>query len=265
MTRQRAAFWTILGAAAAAAAAGGLFFALRGGAGEPPPPPKAPTAQATSRPARRQIPDAKRTRAERPNADRKTAGAGRRRFVDPTESFSEKDRALYNAVQDALDAEDYERTRAAAEAACRSANPDVRLQAVDALSWFGEKALADLTPLMADADEDVAQAAVNAWEMALVDVEDNAFKLTASRMAMKVIRDSQTLVSIGAQFVAAATEMIESAADEKAANAIREQAVRTLAEIIRDAGPESLRADAAKGLYEDLTGNDWDAEGGESE
>lgn len=263
MTRQRAAFWSVLGAAAVVSAAAGFFFALRGGA-DAPPSPKASAAKEPSKLARRQIPDAVRPRAKQPVAERKVERV-RRRFADPTESFSKKDRALYNAVQDALDAEDYERTRTAAEEACRSANPAVRLQAVDALSWFGEKALADLTPLMADKNEDVAQAAANAWEMALVDVEDNAFKFMASQMAMKAIRDSQTLVSIGAQFVATATEMIDSATDEKAAKAVREQAVQTLSEIIRDADPKSLRADAAKDLYEDLTGREWNAEGGESE
>lgn len=109
-----------------------------------------------------------------------------RKIADPRDDMSAADRALYDAVQEALDAEDFARTRTAALRAYRSANPDVRLQAVEALGWFGEKALVDLVPMMGDANEDVAQEAATE----LVDAAEGD---EASRLRVEAI---QTLVDL---------------------------------------------------------------------
>lgn len=178
-----------------------------------------------------------------------------RKIADPRDDMSAADRALYDAVQDALDAEDFARTRAAALRAYRSANPDVRLQAVEALGWFGEKALVDLVPMMGDANEDVAQEAANAWEGGLAEVEDTGLKLAFARTALKAIANADTLTMIGAQFSSAATELID-AAEGEAASRLRVEAIQALVDLMDQPGSPK-RAEISRELYEEITGHSW--------
>ena len=178
-----------------------------------------------------------------------------RKIADPRDDMSAADRALYDAVQEALDAEDFARTRAAALRAYRSANPDVRLQAVEALGWFGEKALVDLVPMMGDANEDVAQEAANAWEGGLAEVEDTSLKLAFARTALKGISDANALTMIGAQFSSAATELVDAAEGDEASR-LRVEAIQTLVDLMDQPGSPK-RAEVARELYEEITGHGW--------
>ena len=179
-----------------------------------------------------------------------------RKIADPRDDMSAADRALYDAVQEALDAEDFARTRAAALRAYRSANPDVRLQAVEALGWFGEKALVDLVPMMGDANEDVAQEAANAWEGGLAEVEDTSLKLAFARTALKAISDANALTMIGAQFSSAATEYIDEV-DEGTEESLdrRVDVLQSLVDMIGSSN-NSL-SDVGRDLYEEITGHNW--------
>ncbi len=205
-----------------------------------------------ARPMRAVVPQVAST-----NQVQKATAKKRRRMADPLAGLSPADRALYTAVQDALDAEDFAKTKAAAEEAYKSTNSEVRLQAVEALGWFGPRGLAELTPMMADADEDVAQAATDAWELGLADIEDANSRFAISQMALTSIRNSQSLVTIGAQFVAAATDLIDATSDEEKAFNYRVQAVQTIVDMLEGASENSLRADVTKDIYEDLTGHAW--------
>ncbi len=191
------------------------------------------------------------------NQPQKATAKKGRRMADPLAGLSSAERALYTAVQDALDAEDFERTKVAAEEAYKSTNSEVRLQAVEALGWFGPKGLAELTPMMADADEDVAQAATDAWELGLADVEDANSRFAISQMALTSIKNSQSLITIGAQFVAAATDLIDATADEEEVHNYRVQAVQTIVDMLDSADGNLLRVDVTKDIYEDLTGHAW--------
>lgn len=179
-----------------------------------------------------------------------------RKIADPRDDMSAADRALYDAVQEALDADDFARTRAAALRAYRSANPDVRLQAVEALGWFGEKALVDLVPMMGDANEDVAQEAANAWEGGLAEVEDTSLKLAFARTALKAISDANALTMIGAQFSSAATEYIDEV-DEGTEESLdrRVDVLQSLVDMIGSSN-NSL-SDVGRDLYEEITGHNW--------
>ena len=239
-------FWIILGLAIVGVAGVCLFRnqATKGSPGESP--------EGKTRTMRTVTPQVATT-----NQSQKVTAKKRRRMADPLEDLSPTDRALYTAVQDALDAEDLEKTKLAAEEAYKSMNPDVRLQAVEALGWFGPKGLAELTPMMADANEDVAQAATDAWELGLADIEDADSRFAISQMALTSIRNSQSLVTIGAQFVAAATDLIDGTPDEEKALNYRVQAVQTIVDMLDGAGENSSRADVTKDIYEDLTGHVW--------
>ena len=112
------------------------------------------------------------------------------------ESLSPRDRACVEAIQAALDDNDYARLLPSITTASKSASSDVRAQAVEALRWFGKKALAELTMFMADNDDDVRTSACDAWTSALFEVEDPTLKGKLVVSAMEVLTDADLLESM---------------------------------------------------------------------
>lgn len=234
-----------------------LAVALAGGAAalllRTPRPAEKPDAD--GRPREGEAADAPRQRPSRPADARPRPKPAEAALPDDREGMSEADRRLSDAVQAALDAEDFARTRDAARKAGRSANAEVRLQTVEALGWFGQKALVDLVPFMGDPDKAVAKAAADAWEFGLMEVIDPGFKFTAAHEALKTVGDPDALSMIGAQFAAAATERID-AADGAAAERLRVQAVQALVDLM-EAADGTKRAEVSRELYEEITGQRW--------
>lgn len=230
--------------------AGGGVAAYRMGFGANRPTEAADAA--TERRVASEVPSARAASGKRPAKGAKVA----RRFADPRTSLSDADRKLYDAVQEALDADDFERTRAAALKAYQSENPDVRQQAVEALGWFGEKSLVDLVTMMADSSEEVASAAANAWEVGLSDVADASLKFAIAQTALGAIGNPDTLTLVGAQFAASAMELIDGASDEKTAERRRVEAVQALVDLM-GASATSKRAEVSRELYEEITGHRW--------
>ena len=171
------------------------------------------------------------------------------------DNLSEADRKLCEAVQDALDAEDAARTIELASQLLVSENPEARSHAVDALGWFGPEALPELTMLMGDADEDVAQNAINAWESGVSEIDDAAARLKVSGMAMKAIFSKDALQSIAAQFSTAATELIDAEEDAQTAFDKRVEVVQSVVDLIDS--PNSTLSEVGRDLYEDITGHEW--------
>ncbi len=166
-----------------------------------------------------------------------------------------EERKLAKAVQDALDEDDFNGVQKAAQEALKCANPDVRRDAVDALAWFGEKALADLTPLMSDRDEDVAQAAIDGWEQGLSEIEEPSDRLNISYLALSALQDENALEAISSQFSYAATDYIDGTDDEKVERERRVEVVQSLVDMI--SSPNAKTSKAGKELYEEVTGNRW--------
>ncbi len=165
------------------------------------------------------------------------------------------DRNLAESVQNALDREDYAATLKAAGKALNSTNAEVRLHAVEALGWFGKRALAELTPCMADSDENVAQSAANAWELALSEIEDAKERFDVALLALTTISAKDPLRMIGSQFANAATDLIEGIEDEQSAAEKRIGVVQAVADII--CGDQPSQAAAAREIYEEITGHEW--------
>ena len=117
---------------------------------------------------------------------------------------------------------------------------DIRQAMVDTLGWFGEKALPELTPFLADADEDVRENAMNEWSMALSSIEDDGVKISTVELAMGVLRDEDALEEISGEYIGV---------DEKLA-------VESLSRIIDGGGSEEGVA-KAKETYEFVTGDEW--------
>ena len=114
-------------------------------------------------------------------------------FLD---ELSERDRKLVLSVQDGLDEENFNAVSKAADVALKSKNPVVREAAIEALGWFGPQALPELTPLMADPDESVAQTAASQWELALGDIEEAETRAEVATAVMKTLANKEALESI---------------------------------------------------------------------
>lgn len=183
-------------------------------------------------------------------------GTKRAKVAGKASDMSAADQKLYDAVQDAWDSEDFGQTVKCALTAYKSSNPEVRQQAVDALGWFGEKALPELTPMMADSDEGVASSAQSAWELALSEVESAAERVGIAQLALQTISNADALQMIGSQFANAASDLINGEENEEKANGYRKDVVQGIVDIMGDKS-NAARTEAAKEIYESVTCHEW--------
>ena len=187
-------------------------------------------------------------------------------FDDPEHPYSAEDKQIALRLQDALDAYGGGGGPArkdllswAAKAAA-SENPVVRKRAIDAYSWVGKDALAELTPLMADPDSEVAEEAIDSVENALTDIGDQEelFTLSASYLGtFSANEDAITMLS--GIMEGAAMQIVEPDDPDNAAHVARAaqnrfDVVDALTQMI-DAGGKV--AEAAKESFETITSQDW--------
>lgn len=174
--------------------------------------------------------------------------------ADMFAGLSGADRTLAEAVFAALETGELAATLEVAAKALASSNPEVRSHGIEALSWFGSDALPELTGAMADPDEEVSEAAENAWEVALAEVGDPARRFAIAAAALGSLSNADHLGAIAGHLSGAALEMVDSEDDEAKANDKRITVVQTLVDLIE--ADETASAEA-KEAYEDITGNEW--------
>lgn len=182
----------------------------------------------------------------------------RARDEKPVEIFSHLtgvDRRFAEAVQTALDNDDFKATVEAVQKAMTSTNVEVRINAVEALAWFGTEALPELTACMTDADEEVRQVAESEWELAIqgIDALDTRFRIVT--LAFSKLVDKDQLSSFGGLMDSAATEWIDSAERKEIEDERRFEVVQALVDIIE--GENKKTAEAACEIYESVTGSEW--------
>jgi len=167
------------------------------------------------------------------------------------------DRKRAEALQEALDNEDFSATAKAAKEALRSENPEIRQNAVEALGWFGAEALPELTTCMADADEDVRNAAANLWELAVQELESPAEQLPVVMAAFGALKDEDQLTSLGGILGGAALQWIDGEEDAGEVAKRRLSVVQGLVDIIEGEGCDPRNVAAAKQAFEDVCGHEW--------
>lgn len=165
------------------------------------------------------------------------------------------DRKLVENIRVALDEEDWDAVQRLTAVAFKSKEAEVRKEAVEALSWFGSRALPELTPMMADSDEEVAEEAMDAWQHALSDVDSAVERIACAKLALGVISNEDALTMIGGEFSSAALEIINDEDDEDKAMEKRVEVIQTLVDLME--GQQELNAKVAGEIYEDITGNEW--------
>lgn len=167
------------------------------------------------------------------------------RRLTPTETKAQKARARFQA---------------AASKAAKSSNPAVRRECVDAYNWRGGESLEDLTPMMADPDAEVSEAAIDAVEQALDEQENPNLRFEAAAAYISTFSTNEdALDMLSGTMVSAALEIVDadddSAAAEQRARENRVLVVDTLSSII-DAG-YGKSVETAKEAFNDITSEDW--------
>ena len=159
--------------------------------------------------------------------------------ADDDEELQPADKALAERIEKALEDEDFKAAAACAVEAQASGAVSVRKAMVDALGWFGDKAIPELTPFLADADQDVREDAMNEWSMAVSSVEDDAEKIGLVECAMQVLSDEDALEDISGEYIGI---------DEKLA-------VESLLRVIEGGNANGVAK--AKETYEFVTGEEF--------
>lgn len=149
------------------------------------------------------------------------------------------DQKIMAAADAAIEQDDLEGARSLAEKALKSDNADLKERVVDALGWFGEAAMAELTPFMSDANEEVAEKAADHWKDALQEMSDDGEKAGIVEMSLKSLKNEDLLEDV-------ANELIGM--DEVAA-------LQVLANVIE--GDNIPAIEAARETYETITGEEW--------
>ena len=149
------------------------------------------------------------------------------------EAISRKDQRVVDEIQSALDDENFDAVKRLATMSQNSSTAEVRQKAVDALEWFGERALPELVPFLADADENVRSSAMNAVEQALMQIEDEGAKArhieslamvkgACSESGLKMLSGQLNGLSDSTIAVATAVRIIMSNANPSAVNEMKE-------------------------------------------
>lgn len=178
----------------------------------------------------------------------------------PEEEYTPEEQRLSDAVQAALDADDFEGVVKSAREALASSREEIREEAVDALGWFGEKAIAELTKALSDKSESVADSARSHIETALTGMYDQeqAFMLAASYLAaFSDNKDAVTMLS--GVMTSAATQLIDpddpdSIEDVAKAKQNRLGIVEHLEDLMKLGESGSA---VAKEVYEEVSGEAW--------
>lgn len=179
-------------------------------------------------------PRREKPRAARFSPDVEDSGA------DGEEGWSPAEKKLAERIDKALDDEDFAAAAACAAEAQSCRAPGVRKAMVEALGWFGARAVPEITPFLADADDDVREDAVNEWSMAVSDIDDDAEKLAMVERAMSVLTDEDALEDMSGEYIGV---------DEKLA-------VESLLRVIESGGSAEGIA-KAKETYEFVTGEEF--------
>ncbi len=115
--------------------------------------------------------------------------------VEQDEEQKELDR-----LQAGLDEEDFARVLSAAAVLKRSPSPYVRSKVVESLRWFGQKGLAEIKDFLADADEDVAANALDAFAEAVREIADEPLRAEQLYAGIVTLQSEDAIHELMMQF-----------------------------------------------------------------
>lgn len=151
----------------------------------------------------------------------------------------EKAEKLLDAIADALEKTDPKALLAVLEDIRKSEDPEVRLEAVEALVWFGADYLSEIMSFVEDPDPEVREAARDGCDVFVSEIEDEGLRARTINAFAAHLTDFELLESVLAQ--------LEGVKESTACDAIYDVIVN---------GTYQAR-EAAKKEYEKLTGEEF--------
>jgi hypothetical protein len=117
------------------------------------------------------------------------------------QEFTEEERRYLTTLRDALNSDDNKRIIAVARLAVKSNNSEIKERAINALGWVGEEALPELTEFLMDDDEEIVQAAIDKWEEAIRECENEADVINNTMLGMMAIKDEAACDYLSMNFI----------------------------------------------------------------
>lgn len=173
------------------------------------------------------------------NAPKRSSAMHAKPAVSVDDGLGEADRKIVARIQKVLDEEDLGGLREVFGAAAASTNAAVRLEMVEALGWFGTKAMVELVSFIEDSDEDVREAARSNLDMAIGEIDDEGTKAMIVEEALLGVTDQDFAETLAGHF---------NGMDEKLA-------VETIIRIVGSGSKAGAKA--AKESYEFITGEEF--------
>ena len=190
---------------------------------------------------------ARRRKAEAEEAKRKFKEEQKRLFEEARKKWEEEwkslkpeERQLLDELNEAMCDDDLETVSFAAEELAQNPNPIIRRAAVEAISWFGDKGLADMAVFLVDGDEEVAELAKERWSLGVQEVEDDQEKATLAKLGMLYVRDEDSLTTFMGDLTTVDDDL---------------KVMQVLVDLIEEGTPES--AAVAREQYEWMTGDEY--------
>lgn len=160
----------------------------------------------------------------------------------PTEAPKTAEQLQAEKMRELYDNGDEAAALALARQLMKSADPAVRSEVVEMLSWIGVSGLPELTMMLADQDEEVAQDALDKWQTMIAEIEDETKKGELLKFAMTSLKDADDLEFLSMEFN----------------NLEPYIAVMNLVPLIQSSNPAAAKI--AREIYKDITDKDFTTE-----
>lgn len=146
------------------------------------------------------------------------------------------------ALRQILDLGDEAKALSMAREMRHSSRRSDRAGAVEAFSWLGDKAIADLTVMMADAEADIASDALTAWQQGIEGLEDESLRGELILEAARLVSNEGDMDTI----------LMEVTTFESP-----KEAIRTLDLVINDAQTTASAKECARETFEHVGGEEY--------
>lgn len=153
-------------------------------------------------------------------------------------AYSDSDQKLFAMLDEAFEKDDLATIKRLSGEIATSSNRDLREKAVEALGWFGEKAIIELTGFLSDKDNEIAGLARTEWVSGLQQIDADKDKCAVIEVALCNLRDKSMLEEVSNELVGT---------DELAA-------IKVIANVMNE---NSYAAPYIKEAYQTITGEKW--------
>ena len=192
------------------------------------------------RAARRRKAEAAEAKRKFKEEQRRLLEEARKKWEAEWKSLKPEERQMLDELNEAMCEDDLETVSFAAEEFAKHPNPVMRRAAVEAISWFGDKGLADMAVFLVDGDEEVAELAKERWSLGVQEVEDEQEKATLAKLGMLYVTDEDALTTFMGDLTMVDDDL---------------KVMQVLVDLIEEGTPES--AAVAREQYEWMTGDEY--------